>query len=155
MSGRHRRRRSLWSGAALAVLACTGVLSLGVAGRAGASLSRTALASHRCVVDETAEFKPSTVTEGKDTSLRVALHNCTATSLSLDLTQYGDLVCLIADPFVRRVTVGAHKTRVVETEYLAPACAGRGRVTASVSAASGTQLASRTAHLVVIARSPG
>jgi len=151
---RRGRRRSVWSGAALAALGSTGLLSLGVAGRAGASIASTPLrASHRCVVDETAGFRPATITEGKDTSLRVLLHNCTATSLSLELTQYGDLVCLVADPFVRRITVAAHKTKVVETEYLAPTCAGRGHITASVSATSGKPLASRTARVVVMAPS--
>jgi hypothetical protein len=49
------------------------------------------------------------------------------------------------------VTIGAHESVAIRTQYRTPACAGTGHITARVTSPSGQPLAERTAALVIMA----
>jgi len=103
------------------------------------------------VIQERAAFKPAKVVEGRNAHLVVVLRNCTGSSQTVDVTRFGRLVCIVADPVAEAVTIGAYQTKATRSEYLAPSCAGKGDITARVTSSAGTQLATRTAYVEVVA----
>jgi hypothetical protein len=137
---------------AVAAVAVVGLAPAGAApARGGAGATLSPAQGTRCGVQEKAAFKPKQVVEGLDTHLVVVLHNCTGSAHKLNLIEYGIVVCLVADPLVRPITLRAGQTRIVRTEYRAPSCTGRGRIVATVTSSSGKQLATRTARFTVVA----
>ena len=124
--------------------------------RGGASTVARAPVTARtaCGVRETAAFKPARVVEGRSAHLVVVLHNCTGSPHTVELTRFGFLVCLVADPINQQITLGAAQTTSIRTRYLAPTCTGTGRITARVTSSTGKQLTSKVAKIEVLAPPP-
>lgn len=121
--------------------------------RGGASTVARAPVTARtaCGVRETAAFKPARVVEGHNADLVVVLHNCTGAAHKVDLTEYGKVVCLVADPLVRQITLQAGQTKRVRTVYKAPPCTGSGSIVANLTSSEGKELATRTARFRIVA----
>jgi hypothetical protein len=156
VGGRFWSRTGAGAAAGLAVvaLAAVAVAPAGAASARSSTTNVTRARSAACLVTERAAFKPATVIEGRKAHLVVVLHNCSDASLNVELTRYGNLVCLVADPVAQAVTLTAYQTKVTRSEYVAPSCLGTGHITATVTSSTGKRLATRTAHLDVVAPPP-
>ena len=77
--------------------------------------------------------------------------NCTGAAHKVDLTEYGKVVCLVADPLVRQITLQAGQTKRVRTVYKAPPCTGSGSIVANLTSSEGKELATRTARFRIVA----
>jgi hypothetical protein len=156
-----RRRLRAWTtggiaaGLTLAALALVAVAPAGATSpRSSAGGALPASRATKCTIQERAAFKPPRVVEGQNAHLVVVLRNCTGSAQSVELTRFGELACLVLDPVAQAITLGANQTAAFDSEYLAPSCAGSGRITARVTNSAGRRLATRTAHLQVLAPPP-
>lgn len=122
--------------------------------RSGGSAAVPRVRSAPCLIKERAGFKPTKVVEGRNAHLFVVLRNCTSSHQTVDLIQFGRIACIVVDPVSQQVTLGADQTKAVRSEFRAPSCAGRGRITARVTSLGGERLATRTAHVEVLAPPP-
>jgi hypothetical protein len=154
------RRLKAWAtGGVAAGIAVVAFAAVAVA-PAGATSARSGagvlphVRTSACTIQERAAFKPARVVEGHYAHLVVVLRNCTASSQTVNLTRYGKLVCIVADPVAQAITLSAGQTEAFRFKYLAPSCAGSGQITARVSSSGGKQLATRTAHVKVLAPPP-
>lgn len=153
-------RLRAWAGAGvLAAIAIVAFSAAAVAPASATSGGRSAGSAMRdvhpaCAIGEKAAFRPPRVVEGHNAHLVVVLSNCTGSPRTVELTRFGQLACIVADPVSQQIALGPHTTRAVRFEYLAPSCAGSGHITARVTSSAGKILASRVATLEVLAPPP-
>jgi hypothetical protein len=139
---------------AVAAFAGIGIAPAGATASRGAARPLSPVSTATCVVREHVAFKPARVVEGRSAHLVVVLHNCTGSPHTVELTRFGFLVCLVADPINQQITLGAAQTTSIRTRYLAPTCTGTGRITARVTSSTGKQLTSKVAKIEVLAPPP-
>jgi hypothetical protein len=157
-SGHSRLRACAAGGAvaaiAVATLAAVAVAPAGAISRSSAAGAVSPVSTRACAVREHASFRPARVVEGHTARLVVVLQNCSGTSHTVELTQFGHIACLVADPIARQITITVAEVVRIPTSYLAPSCTGTGEIIARVTSSTGKQLASRVAKIDVIAPPP-
>jgi hypothetical protein len=113
---------------------------------------RAAPSSGACIVRiSTFEFDPSTAPSGSTTTLRTVVRNCTDVARHVTLTQYGTEPegCPVLDPVPRRADIPPGGRMRSSSQWIAPDCAGRMRITLRVNGSGGAELDSATAVLRV------
>ena len=152
-SGRQRRGRTRLLGLALAAgaLGAAVPLATSTAGAAARGIgSRSAATCTRPGISAFA-FKPETVIEGKRTMLSVGVVNCTNKRFSGSLELYGVFACLVLDPVMSKVDLGPHSGMASLIPYMAPKCAGPGKITGRLLTAKGKAISTKFAKVNVVA----
>jgi hypothetical protein len=145
-----------WGRAGLALAAALPAAALLWPGAAGAGHARAAAPPATCAAPTISRFsfKPRTVVEGQNATLRATVTNCTSKLFSGSLETFGRLVCEAVDPIVTPVRVPSGSTVRSSMDYRAPDCTGKGAITGRLINPNGGVISMKVAMVTIVLPPP-